>query len=76
MAGTLSLFQCREEPFQETFFDPKPEAGELVPPEGKGMLVETNQAKAASHMVTALHWAEGEKMKAGTHGVEQRRKIW
>lgn len=54
VAGTLSLFQCREEPFQGAFFHPKPEAGELVPTEGKGMLVETNQAKAAFHVVTAL----------------------
>lgn len=56
------------------FFHPKPEAGELVPTEGKGMLEETNQAKAASHMVTALHLAEGEKMRAGTHEVEQRKR--
>lgn len=76
MAGTWSPFRCGEEPFQRTFF-PHPElgAGRLGPTEGKGMLVETNQAQVSSHMATALHWAE-DRGDERTHGVEQRRETW
>lgn len=59
VAGTLSPFKCGGEPFQRTVFPAqKLEAGRLGLMEGQGMLVETNQAKVSSHMVTTLHWAE------------------
>lgn len=70
VAGTLSPFVCREEPFQRAF-PPLKAGGWRLGPLGGGVLVETNQA-GSSHMARALHWAEGKRMEAGTHGAEQR----
>ena len=39
----------------------KLEAVALGPTEAKGMLVETNSGKVASHVMTVLHWAEDEE---------------
>lgn len=61
---------------EDLFPHQKLEAGRLGPPEGKGMLVEINQAKVSSHMATALHWAEDGGDEGRNPRVEQRRKTW
>lgn len=68
VAGTLSPFVCREEPFRRRPF-PLKAGGWRVGPVGEGVPVETNQA-VSSHSVTALSRAEDERM--GTQGAEQR----
>ena len=59
VAGTLNPFKCGGRTISEDLSShQKLEVVGLGPTEEKGMLVETNQAKVASHMMTALPWAE------------------